>query len=98
MNKCITVRATTYRDVTAVEYLAETVGDGIPLHVHGFNHLTKCIAGRIECFTKEGKSRELSPEDGMVEYKAGVVHGIRALSPGARFMNLMPAGTPSTEP
>lgn len=81
-----------------VEYMCEDIGDGIPLHEHTFNHTTKCTKGKIECFTADGRKTvrdadDLDPERRTpVIYKAGLRHGIKALTRGAIFINDMPVG------
>jgi hypothetical protein len=79
------------------EYLCEFAGDGIPLHEHIFSHTTKCVRGKIECYTDEGKSVTRDADNmelrSPVNYSAGLRHGIRALTDGAIFINDMPFGS-----
>jgi hypothetical protein len=72
-------------------YLCEKAGDVLPVHEHDFNHLTRCEAGEIEAFDENGPIRRATPTDAPLEFRAHRRHGIRALSEGARFVNIFPA-------
>ncbi len=72
------------------DYTCERAGDELPLHDHNFNHITLCLAGEIEVFTADGKSITAKPGEAPIEYVAGQRHGIRALTDGARFLNISP--------
>lgn len=73
-----------------VLYGCDHAGDELPLHSHLFNHTTRCLAGEIEIFDETGPRLVLRPDDAAVEYIAGRQHGIRALTDGARFLNVSP--------
>jgi hypothetical protein len=71
-------------------YLCEKAGDILPVHDHEFNHLTRCEAGEIEAFDEGGPIKRATLEDPPFEFKAKRRHGIRALTDGARFVNIFP--------
>ena len=80
----------TFDNVHFVEYECEEIGDGIPLHDHAYNHLTKCTGGQIECYGPDGRSVTCRPGDPPIEYRPGTKHGIRGVTPRAMFMNISP--------
>lgn len=80
----------TFNGVRCIEYLCEEVDDGLPLHEHTFNHLTKVTAGKVQVFTDDGVTIDCGPGEDPIEYVAGRKHGIRGLLPGSMFMNIGP--------
>lgn len=66
----------------------EHVGDELPLHSHDFDHLMQVLEGVVEVFDDAGKARVMHPLDAPLEFKAGRLHGVRALSDGAAFQNI----------
>lgn len=77
-----------------VEYRADAVGDELPLHRHTFNHLLKVTAGEVECFTDDGVVVKCVAGDEPIEFTAGRLHGARALTAGAMFLNIYPERGP----
>ena len=71
-------------------YLLEKAGDVLPVHEHEFNHLTRCEAGEIEAFDDNGPIKTATPVDAPFEFRAKRRHGVRALTDGARFVNIFP--------
>jgi hypothetical protein len=85
------VQSFRFNGVAFQVYLCETAGDGLPVHDHDFNHLTRCEVGAIEAFDDRGPIKTATPADVPFEFRAGRRHGVRALTDGARFVNIFPA-------
>lgn len=73
----------------AIMYRLENIGDELPLHAHIFSHASVVMAGEVEAFDDEGHTMPLKDGE-RVEFPAGRKHGIRAMTAGAVFINLMP--------
>lgn len=71
-------------------YLLENAGDVLPVHDHDFSHLTRCEFGEIEAFDESGPIKRAVPADSPFEFPAHRRHGIRAITAGARFVNIFP--------
>ncbi len=84
------IRSFNFNDVAFQVYLCEKAGDVLPVHDHEFNHLTRCEVGEIEAFDEAGPIRSATPTDAPFEFHARRRHGIRALTAGARFVNIFP--------
>jgi len=84
------LRSFSFKGVAFQVYLLENAGDVLPVHEHDFSHLTRCETGGIEAFDESGPIKQATPADAPFEFRAHRRHGIRALTDGARFVNIFP--------
>lgn len=74
-------------------YVFHKVGDEIPLHGHTFWHSCCCLKGKCEAFDDTGKTAIVNAGQ-YVDFKAGRLHGIRALEAGTMTMHISEPGAP----
>jgi hypothetical protein len=74
-----------------VIYLAENAGDVLApgLHDHDYDHLCLPMSGRIEAFFDDRDPIAAEGGEPPFEFVAGRKHGIRAVTAGAIFMNVV---------
>jgi len=71
-------------------YVADRVGDELPLHQHeDRGHLTICMAGEIEAFFPDREPIAARPGDAPFEFGISRLHGIRAKTNGTMFMSVV---------
>lgn len=84
------VRIFDYGEHRHTIYRAHAAGDELPLHQHDDRgHLTLSMSGEIEAFFPDRPPIMAQPGDAPFEFAAGRLHGIRAKTAGALFMNIL---------
>ncbi len=79
-----------YAGVTVNVYHADK-GDGLPSHMHEFNHATVCQVGSCVVRVK-GKEIVMTAETQPIDLPANVLHEIEALEDGTVFVNIFKEG------
>jgi hypothetical protein len=83
----------TYADISVNIYHANK-SEGLPMHVHEYNHATICHAGSCKVSLENGKSLVMTKDTQPVNLLAGIGHEIEALEDGTVFVNIFAQENP----
>ena len=73
----------------STHYLAEEIGDGLPMHEHPINHTCKVEAGEVK-ITVAARTKIMGPLENPVDLPGNTPHSIIATQPMTRFTNTLP--------